>query len=279
MPAFRLYLFVVILAFVRCAAGLDGDPASASVEPPGPPAPKIETSGDVENAQLADVSPGENKDAKPNHTKAVQNPAKKTAPLAVEGQPGDVRLVITTTNLAQRQRWMIPKFPIPPFSNWNKWLDKHEISSHSSLDWMDDKGKWWHTEIRGIDHHPKEFRVGEGEFQGTGITVYGVFILPGRTDPEDTELIADEKLECDYHKIEAAAHEYGRKDKESGEPGTGGNGMKNSGLGGPAFRPAQNCNTYAHWLLKQAGIKHDAPPNAVGWETEPHFPFSSEADR
>ena len=199
----------------------------------------------------------------------------RTLPTA--GKPGDVRVVATTTKLAARKRWVVPPLPLPPFRQWGRWLDEHKVCSHSSVDWMDGKGRWWHTEMRGYNHHPDEYRVGEGEFQASGVTTYGIFILPGRTDPEDDELLADERIECDYRKIEAAAREYGRKDRRAGEAGTGGNGSRNVGLGGPAFKPSQNSNTYVNWLLRQAGVRYPAPPNAIGWDTTPHFPYSSDA--
>jgi hypothetical protein len=50
------------------------------------------------------------------------------------------------------------------------------------------------------------------------------------------------------------------------------------GLGGPAFKPSQNCNTYIHFLLKKANADRPAPPGAVGWDTNPHFPFSADAE-
>jgi hypothetical protein len=62
-----------------------------------------------------------------------------------------------------------------------------------------------------------------------------------------------------------------------GDPGTGGNGSRNVGLGGPAFKPSQNSNTYIGYLLRRAGVKHAAPDRAVGWDTKPHFPYSSDA--
>jgi len=193
------------------------------------------------------------------------------------GKPGDVRLVVSTTDLAVRKRWLAPKIPIPPFIQWGRWMDAHKDSTHCSLDWMDAQGLWWHTELRAYNHHPAKYRVGQGEFPGTGLAIYGVFILPGRTDLENHDLVADELLEMDYSLIEPLAREYGRKNKHPGEPGTGGNGSRNVGLGGPAFKPSQNSNTYVSYLLRRAGVKHPKPPRAVGWNTKPHFPYSSDA--
>ena len=208
---------------------------------------------------------------------AAGTAGKFTGALPTDGRPGDVRLTVTVTDLPVRKRWVVPPLPLPPFRQWGRWLDENRHAAHCSLDWMDDQGQWWHTEMRGYDHHPAQYRVGEGEFQCSGLTVYGVFILPGRTDPEGCEVLLDEKIQCDYRAIEAEARAYGRKDRRSGEPGTGGNGSRNVGLGGPAFKPSQNSNTFISHLLRRAGARRDAPPYAIGWDTVPHFPYSSDA--
>ncbi|MCZ7645470.1 MAG: hypothetical protein M5U26_09330 [Planctomycetota bacterium] len=199
--------------------------------------------------------------------------------LSTEGQPGDVRLVNMSTSVIANQRWIVPHLPIPPFSTWNKWLDENAPgATHCAIDWMDEQGRWWHTELRGYSHHPAACRVGEGEFPCSGVTVYGVFILPGRTDTEGQKVFQDVKLDCDYRAIEAEARKYARKDRRSGEPGTGGKGKENVGLGGPAFKPSQNSNTYIGYLLRKVGVTHERPAGAVGWDTTPHFPYSSNAD-
>ena len=184
-----------------------------------------------------------------------------------------------TTRIIEKARWIVPKLPLPPFYQWNRWLDRHSASArHCALDWMDQNGKWWHTEMRGFNYHQAKYRVGQGEFPGSGVTIYGIFILPGRSDPEDHKVIFDEKIECDYRIIEAEARKYARKNRRHGEPGTGGKGRENVGLGGPAFKPSQNSNTYTHYLLRKAGVERKAPPGAIGWDTIPHFPYSSDAD-
>lgn len=197
--------------------------------------------------------------------------------LPTEGRPGDVRLVAMTTSLPVRRRGVVPPLPIPPFRQWNRWLEEHKQAAHCALDWMDAQGRWWHTELRAYDHFAAQYRVGTGEFQCTGLTVYGVFLMPGRTDPEDQQVLHDEKIACDYRVLEAEARAYGRKDRCSGDPGTGGNGSRNVGLGGPAFKPSQNSNTYISYLLRRAGVRHPAPEGAVGWDTVPRFPYSSDA--
>ena len=198
-------------------------------------------------------------------------------PLSLAGQPGDVRLVVSTTSVIARKRNVVPKIPLPPFNQWNKWLDEHKDSTHCSLDWMDSAGQWWHTEVNDISDAKPDYIVGKGEFPATGITVYAVLIIPGRTNPEDQKVMADEKINCDYRVLEAEARKYGTKNKEHGDHGTNGNGKENVGLGGPAYKPSQNSNTYVNYLLKKAGVNHAAPKGAVGWDTEPHFPISTDA--
>lgn len=201
------------------------------------------------------------------------------ATLPTAGKPGDVRLVCMRTEVVTRGRWIVPPLPVYPFSMWNRWLDENAPkATHCAIDWMDEQGRWWHTEIRGFEHHDARYRVGQGEFTGSGVTVYGVFVLPGRSDPEGLEVVLDEPVSCDYRIIEAEARKYGRLDKRRGEPGTGGRGKENVGLGGPSFKPSQNSNTFVRYLLERVNVKREAPPGAIGWNTVPHFPYSSDAD-
>lgn len=210
---------------------------------------------------------------------AASNKTVQAAQLPVEGKPGDVRLVCMRTDVIQRSRWIVPKVPVPPFSNWNRWLDEHPQVAHCALDWMDNDGQWWHTELRGFDQYPDKYRVGQGEFRASGVTIYGVFILPGRSDPEGQKVHLDELLSgVDYRVIESEARRYARLDKRRGDPGTGGDGTRNVGLGGPAWRPTCNSNTFISHLLRKAGLERETPPEAIGWETVPTFPYSSDAD-
>lgn len=210
---------------------------------------------------------------------AASHRAVQASQLPVEGNPGDVRLVCMRTDVIQRSRWIVPKVPVPPFNNWNRWLDEHPQVAHCALDWMDNDGQWWHAELRGFDQYPDKYRVGQGEFRASGVTIYGVFILPGRSDPEGQKVHLDELLSgLDYRVIEREARRYGRLDKRRGDPGTGGDGSRNVGLGGPAWRPTCNSNTFISHLLRKAGLEREAPPEAIGWETVPTFPYSSDAD-
>lgn len=209
--------------------------------------------------------------------KKLETPKTNTA-LSTEGKPGDVRLVVVQTDVIQRSRWIVPKVPVPPFMQWNKWLDEHPSVSHCALDYMDDNGKWWRSELRGFYQFPEEYRVGAGEFRATGTTIYGIFIVPGRSDPEGMPVLLDEKVNVDWKKVVAVTKEYGRKDKRAGDPGTGGKGERNVGLGGPAWRPTCNSNTFISYVLRQCGVKRPEPQGAIGWDREPTFPFSSDAD-
>ena len=60
--------------------------------------------------------------------------------------------------------------------------------------------------------------------------------------------------------------------------GKGGSGKCNVGLGGPAYKPSQNSNTMINYVLRACGVHRPAPARAVGWDTQPHFPYSSDAD-
>ncbi len=225
----------------------------------------------------ASASTGTNKTTSANN----QNRSGKfsSSPLSLVGKPGDVRLVCMSTSVIKREKEIVPKWPIPPFSTWSKWLEENEHTArHCALDWVDDQGQWWHTEMRGFFHHPDKYRVGEGEHIASGVRIYGIFIMPGRTHPEGENVILDELIKCDYRIIVREAKKYARKDKRRGEPGTGGKGTENVGLGGPCFRPSQCSNTYINYLLRKAGVKRKAPPGAIGWDTVPRFPYSSDAD-
>jgi hypothetical protein len=202
-----------------------------------------------------------------------------------DGKP-QVRIVGMKTDAAKRYAWIIPPFPVPPFNGWRKWFKEHEESVHCSLEWRDDEGKWWHGELRSthFDPNSEDYRVGYGEFPGIAYDAYGIYIIPGRL-PRDVdregrkiEITIDEKIGCDYRNIEAQVRNYGRKDARSGQAGTGGRGKRNVGLGGPAYKPTQNSNTMVNYILKQCGINRPAPDKAIGWDREPRFPYSTDAE-
>jgi len=209
----------------------------------------------------------------------------KAAPEADDGKPL-VRLVGFQTDVAKRYSWVVPPFPFPPFIQWRKWYKDHEDAVHCALEWRDDKAQWWHGELRSthFDTNAEQFRVGWGEFPGTAYDAYGIYIRPGRLsrdkDSQGRPMIitVDEKIEADYKLVEAEVRDYAAKDKRPGDVGTGGTGRENVGLGGPAYKPAQNSNTMVNYILKRAGVKHPAPDRAVGWDREPDFPYSSDAD-
>lgn len=197
-----------------------------------------------------------------------------------------VRLVGVTTDVAKRYRPFIPALPVPPFTHWRQWFQEHEHSVHCVLEWCNEKGEWFHGELRSthFDSNAAQYRVGWGEFPGTGYDAYGIYIMPFRV-PRDRDrkgqpvvITVDEEVPCDYRKVEAEIRRYGAKYAKPGDPGTGGTGKGNVGLGGPAYKPAQNSNTMVKYVLRACGFTRSVPDLAVGWETEPNFPFSSNID-
>ena len=226
--------------------------------------------------------PGTFVSAEASKTAAPISPAK---PEVDDGKP-QVRLVGVKTDVAKRYSWIVPPFPVPPFTQWKKWYRDHEDAVHCALEWRDDKGQWWNGELRSthFDVNAEQYRVGWGEFPGTAYDAYGIYIRPGRLnrdkDSQGRPLVitVDEKVDADYRIVEAEVRKYAAKDKRPGEAGTGGKGKANVGLGGPAYKPAQNSNTMVNFVLKKAGVNRKAPDRAVGWEREPDFPYSSNAD-
>jgi len=197
-----------------------------------------------------------------------------------------VRLVGIKTDVAKRYQTIVPALPFPPFARWRQWFKDHLEAVHCALEWRNDKGEWFHGELRSthFDNNAEQYRVGYGEFPGTAYDAYGIYIVPGRLtrdkdeDGKPVEITIDEEVKCDYRKVEREIRNYGAKDKLPGSPGTGGKGHSNVGLGGPAYKPAQNSNTMVKYILRAAGVTRKAPDLAVGWDSEPHFPYSSNAD-
>ena len=219
---------------------------------------------------------------------SAEKPAEKSAAKSAEpdnGQP-QVRLIVVKTDAVKRYRAYVPALPFKPFTDWRKWFNEHVEAAHCALEWRDENGKWWHGEMHSthFDPNSNEYRVGYGEFPCTGYDAYGVYIKPGPVPREvdhlgrKVEVTLDEEVKCDYHRIEAELKKYGSKTAKPGDPGTGGTGKENVGLGGPAYKPAQNSNTMINYVLRRCGVQHKAPDLAVGWDREPHFPYSSDAD-
>lgn len=230
---------------------------------------------------------------------AVVNDSGASAPVAPAGQTGalaatpdrglkkpQVRLIGVTTDVAKRYRAIIPPLPLPPFTKWRQWFRDHENAVHTVLEWCNDRGEWFYGELRSTHFapHAEQHRVGWGEFPGTAYDAYGIYIFPGRfprdkdANGKPLDVVIDEEVPCDPRAVEAEVRAYGAKDAARGEPGTGGTGRANVGLGGPAYKPSQNSNTMVHYVLRRCGVHRKAPDHAVGWETEPDFPFSSDAD-
>lgn len=232
--------------------------------------------------------------AQPNSGNSVQQPAQPVqavpaAPVSAAQAPKSgpqVRLVGMKTDVAKRYKNIVPPLPVPPFTSWRKWLKEHEESVHCALEWCDDNGNWWHGELRStnFDTNAKRYRVGWGEFPGTGYDAYGVFLIPGRL-PRDKDdrgrpltVTLDEEIKVEYRRVVEELCGYAAKNKRWGDPGTGGGGKTNVGLGGPAYKPSQNSNTMVNYVLKRCGVNRPAPDMAVGWDTVPHFPYSSNVE-
>jgi hypothetical protein len=225
-------------------------------------------------------------DAKQNESKSAQGGSAATPDQPQDDGAPQVRLIGLKTDLARRYRAIIPPLPFPPFSNWRNWFREHENAVHCVLEWRDDQGKWWRGELRSthFDPHAAEYRVGFGEFPGTAYDAYGIYIMPGR-QPRDVDekgkplqIAIDEVLNCDYRCVEQELRQYAAKFARPGDAGTGGGGVRNVGLGGPAYKPAQNSNTMINYVLQRCGINHKAPDLAVGWDRAPQFPYSTDAD-
>ena len=211
-----------------------------------------------------------------------------TVPAAAEvadrEPPGTVRLVGATTDIGTKYSFLAPPIPFPPFSHWHRWLKDHRISVHCGLEWKDAAGQWHYSEMRSSkwDSCATQYRVGLGQFPCTGYIAYGVYIFPGRYPRtvdhhgRPVEVKVDEVIHCDYRRLEAEIRKYGAYGKRPGDPGTGGYGKENCGLGGPAYKPAQNSNTLVNFVLCKCGVHHAAPENAVGWDTRPTFPYSTD---
>lgn len=197
-----------------------------------------------------------------------------------------VRLVGIKTDVAKRYKAIVPPLPFPPFTRWRQWFKDHEESVHCALEWRNEKGEWFHGELRSthFDANAEQYRVGYGEFPGTAYDAYGIYILPGRvqrgkdSEGRPLEVTLDEEVKCAVDRVELEIRNYGAKDRTPGSLGTGGTGKNNVGLGGPAYKPSQNSNTMVKYILRACGISRNAPELAVGWDSEPHFPYSSNAD-
>lgn len=219
-------------------------------------------------------------------------PAVFVAPAAIlKAEPVDdnrpqVRVVGIKTDVAIRYQNIIPPLPLPPFTTWRRWFRDHREAVHCAVEWRNESGAWFHGELRSthFDNNAEQYRVGFGEFPGTAYDAYGIYIMPGRVkrdvDKEGRPLVVtvDEEVPCDFRHVAENIRRYGAKNARSGDAGTGGRGQDNVGLGGPAYKPSQNSNTMVKYILRACGVTLKAPDLAVGWDSEPHFPYSSNAD-
>ena len=197
--------------------------------------------------------------------------------------PGTVRLVGAETDVAKRYSFIVPPLPFPPFSTWRQWWKDHELAVHCALEWKNDKGVWHYAEMHNAkwDKGDTKHRVGLGEFPCTGYIAYNIYIFEGRVPRVVDRLgrpmviVHDEAIKCDYKCVEYQIRNYAAFGKSSGDRGTGNYGRENCGMGGPAYKPAQNSNTMINYVLCKCGVKLAAPDRATGWDTVPVFPYSS----
>ena len=155
---------------------------------------------------------------------------------------------------------------------------------HCSLEWKDASGKWFNAEMRSSkwDHGSiRSIVLALGQFPGTGYVAYGVYIYPGRY-PRALDLIGrpvvvtiDETVPCDYRAIEREVRNYAAFGADPAH--VRGNGKVNCRMGGPCYLPMQNSNTMVNYILRKCGVNHAAPERAIGWYTEPVFPYSVNA--
>jgi hypothetical protein len=198
--------------------------------------------------------------------------------------PKTVRLIGVTTDVGTKVIWMTPNIPVPPFKGWHEFVKSHLLAVHCSLEWTEEKGTWFYAEMRSNkwDGEKGAHRVGLGQFPATGYVAYGIFITPGRYPRcidklgRPVTVTVDEVIKCDYKKVESELRKYGAYGKRPGDPGTGGFGKENVGLGGPAYKPGQNSNSMVNYVLRKCGVEHSAPELTVGWDRVPTFPYSSD---
>lgn len=182
------------------------------------------------------------------------------------------------TDVVRKVHKLIPALPVPPFSIWRRWLSEHFDAVHCALEWRTENGKWFYAELRSTrsqDTQDKR-RVGWGQIPGTGYDAYGVYIGSGRL-PRTAEVTLDEVISCDYRQLEEQICCYAARD-HCRAPGRAGDCKANRGLGGPAFKPSQNSNTMVNFVLKACGVTRKAPDKAIGWDTVPRFPYSTDKD-
>jgi len=189
------------------------------------------------------------------------------------------------TDIVRRCRNVVPALPCPPFSTWRKWLTAHLDAVHCSLEWRTENGEWFHAELRSNRYTETQdkTRVGWGELPATAYDAYGIFISKGRVPRSGDEMghpieiTLDEPVDCDYRQLEREIRGYATREFGRGA-GSAGDGSANRGFGGPAFKPSQNSNTMVSFVLKACGVSRKSPDNAVGWDTVPHFPHSTNKD-
>ena len=279
---YGLILLLALLPIVEPHSGISADKTDTGATNSSVSVP----SDTASVTPVADNIAGKQTEAELHKSKDLPASNSAVEPSHADSVKCEVRIVGVNTDVAVRYRSIIPPFPIPPFTQWRQWFRDHETSMHCALEWRNESGQWFHGEMRSthFDLNVAQYQVGGGEFPGTGFEAYGIYIMPGRV-PRDFYkgapiiVLLDEVENCDYRDVEREIRNYGARNAHSGSPGTGGIGKQNVGLGGPAYKPAQNSNTMIKYVLRACGVNREAPEKAIGWDTEPQFPYSSDADQ
>lgn len=131
---------------------------------------------------------------------------------------------------------------------------------HCRVYWRDISGQWFMTELADSPDNPNFVIIGKGG----GYKIY-VYKVPapfgtkvGQADPEVVERAAREYANTRRGDLWYSGPQRKWHDKPQG-------------YGGPMYDKCTS-NTYAHWILSQAGLAFAKPKGAFGWESKAEFP-------
>jgi hypothetical protein len=178
-----------------------------------------------------------------------------------------------------------------------RWLDDNKNPVHCSLEWreLNPSTKKMENRCTFVGTHdpaslglPVQTRVGEGQVPALpwfSATKYGIYVIPSPCPHQSKNVV-----EVSFPGIKSAAclkeqvFLYGAKGREFGSREKT-RSDRNNGLGGPAYKPAQNCNTMISHVLSACGAdassllsKLPKGLSAPGWGRKAEFPGSTDAD-